>query len=63
MFNKFFYDDRASASGNAVNSIEYAQSLDQEDPLKSFRSKFLIPDAPKDSGRDKCLYFVGESCV
>lgn len=60
MYNKAFYDERATASGHSVNSAEFAKSLDEEDPLKGFRSKFLIPDAPDGSGRDKCLYFVGE---
>ena len=54
-----YYDDRAKSSGYTVNSIEFAQMLDAEDPLRSFRSKFIIPDAPENCGREKVLYFVG----
>jgi len=57
--SKAYYDDRAQSCGFAVNSSEFATMMDNEDPLRSFRSKFIIPDAPKDSGRDKVLYFVG----
>ncbi|MCF6351888.1 MAG: kynureninase [Cyclobacteriaceae bacterium] len=40
-----------------INSLEYAQSLDEKDPLKSFREKFHIPTH---QGKD-ALYFTGNS--
>jgi hypothetical protein len=54
-----YYEDRSKTSEYEINSMEFAQMLDNEDPLKSFRSKFIIPNAPKDSSREKVLYFVG----
>lgn len=54
-----YYEDRSKTSGYEINSMEFAQMMDTEDPLESFRSKFIIPKAPKDSGRDEVLYFVG----
>lgn len=39
------------------NDLEFARSLDNEDPLKSFRDKFFIP---KHNGED-CIYFTGNS--
>lgn len=39
------------------NSLAYAQSLDREDPLKSFRAKF---HQPKLKGKD-VIYFTGNS--
>jgi kynureninase len=39
------------------NSRTYAQSLDQEDPLKNYRSQFHIP---QHSGKDS-IYFTGNS--
>lgn len=39
------------------NSIQFAKALDRQDPLRSFRSKFLIPKA----GRKPSLYFIGNS--
>jgi hypothetical protein len=58
--SRAYYDERAQSCGLAVNSSEFAAMMDNEDPLRSFRSKFVIPDAPKGSGRDKVLYFVGK---
>ena len=40
-----------------INSLEFAQSLDTKDPLKSFRGEFYIP---KHKGKDS-LYFTGNS--
>ncbi len=42
---------------NYVNQLEFAKELDQSDPLKSFRTKFYIPE--KD-GKD-VIYFCGNS--
>ena len=39
------------------NRLEFAQQLDQQDPLKEFRSKFFIP---QHNGKDK-IYFDGNS--
>jgi kynureninase len=39
------------------NSIRFAKALDRQDPLRSFRSKFLIPKA----GGKTSLYFIGNS--
>lgn len=39
------------------NSLEFAQSLDEKDPLKSFRDEFYIPQY---QGKD-VLYFTGNS--
>ncbi len=40
-----------------INSLAYAQSLDEKDPLKLFRDEFYIP---KDKG-EEMLYFTGNS--
>lgn len=40
-----------------INSLEFAQSLDEQDPLKDFRNKFLIP---RHSGRE-VVYLCGNS--
>ncbi|MCF6360371.1 MAG: kynureninase [Cyclobacteriaceae bacterium] len=40
-----------------INSLEYAQSLDEKDPLKSFRDDFYMP---KNNGKE-VLYFTGNS--
>lgn len=42
---------------NFENSIEFAVRLDNEDPLKGFREKFLIPSH---HGKDQ-IYFLGNS--
>ncbi|HXA01920.1 MAG TPA: kynureninase [Cytophagaceae bacterium] len=39
------------------NSLSFAQTLDETDPLKSFRSRFLFP---KTNGKD-AIYFCGNS--
>lgn len=39
------------------NSLEFARSLDEKDPLKDFRNKFFIP---LHNGQD-CIYFTGNS--
>jgi kynureninase len=39
------------------NTIEFAKSLDEKDPLRSFRNRFFIP---QHSGQD-CVYFTGNS--
>jgi len=39
------------------NSLEFAKMLDQQDPLKDFRDKFLFPNF----GKEKTLYFTGNS--
>jgi kynureninase len=39
------------------NTLAFAETLDQQDPLKGFRAKFLIP---KHDGRD-AIYFCGNS--
>ncbi len=40
------------------NNFEYAQLLDQEDPLRSFRNKFYFPK--RENGED-CIYLCGNS--
>jgi len=42
---------------NFQNSLEFAKSLDEKDSLRSFRSKFFIP---QHNGHD-CVYFTGNS--
>ncbi|HET7360457.1 MAG TPA: kynureninase [Salinimicrobium sp.] len=42
---------------NFENSLEFAQKLDAEDPLKSYKEKFLFP---KVNGRE-VIYFTGNS--
>ncbi len=42
---------------NYENSLEFAKKMDQEDPLKSFRQKFLIP---QHDGED-VVYLTGNS--
>ena len=42
---------------NIQNTIEFAKSLDRQDPLRSFRSKFLIP---KVEGKES-IYLIGNS--
>src|SRR6185312_8547923 len=39
------------------NTLAFAKQLDEQDPLKDFRSKFLIP---QHNGRD-AIYFCGNS--
>lgn len=39
------------------NSLEFAQELDQKDPLKSFRSEFIIPK----HATKEAIYFLGNS--
>ena len=39
------------------NSLEFARSLDEKDPLRNFRNKFFIP---QHNGKD-CVYFTGNS--
>src|SRR5688572_29314709 len=40
-----------------ANSLSFARKMDRLDPLKSFRSKFHIPNV---NGKP-CLYFAGNS--
>ncbi|HYK47067.1 MAG TPA: kynureninase, partial [Parafilimonas sp.] len=40
-----------------INSLEFAQKLDEQDPLAHFRDKFFIP---QHQGKD-CIYFTGNS--
>ena len=40
-----------------TNTHAYALELDDRDPLKSFRNKFLIPK----SGNRELIYFLGNS--
>lgn len=42
---------------NFENTLEFAKSLDAQDPLKHFRQKFFIP---QHNGND-CIYFTGNS--
>ena len=42
---------------NFENTLDFAQRLDAEDPLKAFRSRFFIP---QHKGRDS-IYFTGNS--
>lgn len=42
---------------NFESSLTFAQSLDQQDPLKSYRDQFYIP---QHNGND-CIYFTGNS--
>ncbi|MCR8556783.1 kynureninase [Mucilaginibacter sp. BJC16-A38] len=42
---------------NFENTLAFATQLDEQDPLKDFRSKFLVP---KHKGRD-AIYFCGNS--
>jgi kynureninase len=39
------------------NTLAFAKSLDEQDPLKKFRSRFFIP---RHNGKD-CVYFTGNS--
>ena len=39
------------------NSLDFAKTLDEKDPLKDFRNKFFIP---QHNGKD-CIYFTGNS--
>ncbi len=39
------------------NSLEFAQKLDREDPMATYRDQFLFP---KVNGKD-AIYFVGNS--
>ena len=40
-----------------INSLEFAQNLDEQDALGDFRNKFFIP---QHKGKD-CIYFTGNS--
>jgi kynureninase len=40
-------------------TLDFARSLDAQDPLREFRQHFLIPPAP--NGNGECLYFCGNS--
>lgn len=42
---------------NFENTLDFAQSLDEKDPLKKFREKFYIP---QHHGKD-CIYLTGNS--
>ena len=42
---------------NYQNTLEFAQQADQQDPLRSFRERFLIPQV---NGKDT-IYFTGNS--
>ncbi|RZS67069.1 kynureninase [Pseudobacter ginsenosidimutans] len=42
---------------NYQNTLEFAQQADQQDPLRSFRERFLIPQV---NGKD-AIYFTGNS--
>jgi kynureninase len=42
---------------NYQNTLAFAQHLDEQDPLKDFRSKFLVP---RHNGRE-AIYFCGNS--
>jgi len=46
-----------TASQNFENSLEQARFLDEQDPLKAFRSRFFIPQK---NGKD-VVYFTGNS--
>jgi kynureninase len=50
--NKIFND-----KANFENTIEFAKSLDADDPLKSFRERFMIPLI---DGKEQ-IYFLGNS--
>ena len=39
------------------NTLEFAQEMDEKDPLKNFRDKFYIPII----NQKPCIYFVGNS--
>ena len=52
MANKIFND-----KVNFENSIEFAKSLDANDPLKNFRERFMIPSI---NGKEQ-IYFLGNS--
>lgn len=56
-----YFENKAKELNLIVNSSEFATVLDSEDELKEFRNKFIIPDAPVNCGREKVLYFVGNS--
>ena len=50
----------AVASSNVVvpnATKEYAVEMDKADPLKQFRSRFVIPNAPQSASREKAIFF------
>lgn len=51
--------EECSKSGAALFSAEFAAHMDAADPLASFRSEFLFPDAPSGCGREKAIYLCG----
>lgn len=55
-----FYEEKASSIGHPVNSLEFAQALDNQDELAEFRSQFLFPEAPEESGRKEVIYLCGK---
>ena len=44
---------------NYSSSLEFAQQMDQKDPLKEYRKQFYIPQI---NGKD-ALYFTGNSLL
>ncbi len=47
-------------SNNVVESNatkEYGEGMDKADPLKKFRSRFVIPNAPSTASRKKAIFF------
>jgi len=51
-------DEQKASAPIYYDSLEFAQSMDEKDPLRSFRSKFLIP---KLGGDKECIYLAGNS--
>lgn len=51
--------EEALKSGAPFFSAQFAAHMDAKDPLASFRSEFMFPDAPAGSGRDKVVYLCG----
>ena len=54
-------EEKAQSLNLSINSLEFAQALDQEDLLSHLRNEFIFPPAPRESEREKTIYFCGNS--
>lgn len=53
--------EKASSLNLPINSLEFAQALDQEDVLACHRNEFIFPPAPAEANRERTIYLCGNS--
>lgn len=61
MTSRDTFEERSRDLNVPINSLAFANSYDNEDPLRQLREEFMFPPAPEGSGRESTIYLCGNS--